>query len=180
MSDKKEVWKDVVGYEGRYQISNLGRVKSLSRLVKFPDGRKSYSIKERVLRQQIGTHGYYQVDLHNGGDRKRCGVHIMVCEAFNGLRPKKLEVCHNDGDKANNCKDNLRWDTKESNAADRVIHDGGNRGDKNGRSKLNNHKVLKIKSMIAGGVAQGEIASLFGVCQQTISLIGSGKRWGHV
>lgn len=107
----KEVWKDIVGFEGLYQISNLGRVRSVNRTSDV-DGRR---IKERILIQHLNTKGYYCVVLRKGGKSYTKEVHRMVCLAFipnpNGLE----QVGHKDESRINNFVDNLEWVSREDN-----------------------------------------------------------------
>jgi hypothetical protein len=100
----KEVWKDVVGYEGRYEVSSLGRLRG-----------------PRTTTKGIpGSRGYYQVFLREKGARagKTKNIHVLVAEAFLGPRPDGMHVCHADGDKSNNTLENLRYDTPKNNWED--------------------------------------------------------------
>ena len=110
-----EEWKDIKGYEGLYQVSNMGRVKSLGRIVIRKNGKK-LSIKERILNPWISCGGYLQVELHNGsGKRNTPKVHRLVCEAFHENPENKPCVNHIDENKANNEASNLEWCTYEEN-----------------------------------------------------------------
>ena len=99
---KKEYWKPVVGYEGLYEVSNWGRVKSL----KFG--------KERILKQSI-RHGYYIVSLWKNGKGKTYSVHRLVAEAFIDNPDNLPCVNHKDENKQNNVVSNLEWCTHEYN-----------------------------------------------------------------
>ena len=91
---KKEIWKDVVGYENLYQVSNLGNVK-----------------RTHLLKPNIDRKGYYFVNLSKNGIVKCCRVHQLVARAFISNTTNKLEVNHKDGNKLNNSVDNLEWST---------------------------------------------------------------------
>lgn len=97
----KEIWKDVAGYEGRYQVSSLGRLRG-------PRG---------VTSGSVGSRGYVQVCLREVGSKygQTKNIHVLVAEAFLGKRPEGMHVCHEDGDKLNNSLSNLRYDTPENN-----------------------------------------------------------------
>lgn len=105
-----EEWRDIKGYEGLYQVSNLGRVKSLERV--YFHGNRMYSQKERILKQNVGTNGYMSVMLYNSGhESKRIMIHILVANAFI-YNPYNLpQINHKDENKANNCITNLEWCT---------------------------------------------------------------------
>lgn len=114
MEIEKEIWKPVVGYEGIYEVSNLGRVKSLERVVSF--GRARRVIKEKILKQvKKGTCQYYCVNLTIKGKQHWMLVHRLVAQAFIP-NPKGLpEVNHKDENKDNNTLDNLEWCDREHN-----------------------------------------------------------------
>jgi len=122
----KEKWRDIKGYEGLYQVSNLGRVKSLERTVTRKNGRK-FSVKERILKPFSNQDGYLRVGLYedDSGKRKTIKVHRLVCEAFHENPEDKPCVNHIDENKANNSASNLEWCTYEENV---------NHGTRNARS----------------------------------------------
>lgn len=113
-----EEWRPVVGYEGLYEVSDQGRVRSLDRVVCYRDGR-SRSYSGVVLVQTETPYGYLVVTLSRGKRSKRVRlVHALVMESFEGPRPPKYDVCHGDNDKRNNALTNLRYDTREGNLQD--------------------------------------------------------------
>ena len=125
MDDKQptiERWKPVNGYVGIYEVSSHGRVRSLDRVVTYSDGRvRRY--KGKVLRttpKQRG--GYPVVCLYSQDKGQTRHIHALVAEAFIGPRPEGMEVCHGDGDPANNRLDNLRYGTSRENKLDTVRH----------------------------------------------------------
>ena len=92
-----EIWHDTEGYEGLYQVSNKGHVKSL----KWG--------KERILRPMINSSGYYHIGLYNDGVRKAFRLHRLVAEAFIPNPDNLPEINHRDENKKNNCVENLEW-----------------------------------------------------------------------
>lgn len=106
----KEVWKPVEGYEDLYQISNLGRVKSLKRRTK-----SGFYNRIMMLKPSEHTDGYLQVVLYKNGQRKTYKVHRLVANAFLPRSENKTEVNHLDGVKKNNSVDNLSWCTRKEN-----------------------------------------------------------------
>jgi len=118
-----EHWRPIVGYEGRYEVSDLGAVRSLPRLVRSGSGGLK-PIPGTVMKPAIGKWGHLSVDLYKGGKKTRrvFRVHRLVLEAFVGPCPEGMEVCHNDGIASNNRVGNLRYDTRSGNKLDRVRH----------------------------------------------------------
>lgn len=110
---EKEVWKDILGCEGRYQISNLGRVKSM------------YCGKERILKPSITNWGYERIRIvDNSGKKVSLRVHRLVAQAFVPNPKNKPEVNHEDSNKLNNRAENLSWVT----ASENKLHDIQNNG----------------------------------------------------
>ena len=112
---ENEIWKDIPNYEGFYQISNLGRIKSLGRIDAL-----GHRLKEKILKPGITCNGYYQVALWKNSIPKRCLVHRLVWIAFNGQIPEGLQVNHISERKSDNrlsnlnlmtCKENTNWGT---------------------------------------------------------------------
>lgn len=114
-----EIWKDIQGYEGLYQISNFGRVKSLFRIVERP-GRSGpfQTVQEKILKIRYDGKGYVQVRLYKNGESSYPKVHRLVAKAFIP-NPHNLEqVNHIDRVRDNNCSSNLEWVTAQRNTED--------------------------------------------------------------
>lgn len=109
-----EVWKDVVGYEGRYQVSNLGEVRSLPIKSVFKDGQVHY-LKGMILKQTFTSTGYKKVELKKDGISKSFKVHRLVAMAFIVNTYEKPFINHKDGNRINNIVDNLEWCTQKEN-----------------------------------------------------------------
>lgn len=117
-----EHWRPVTGYEARYEVSDLGRVRTRERVIAYIDGRRR-RVPQRVRRTQLDTRGYPAITLTSEDGRQRPhALHVLVAAAWIGPRPDGLEVCHNDGNKLNTRADNLRYDTRTENARDVVRH----------------------------------------------------------
>lgn len=104
---KKEYWKPVLGYEGLYEVSNWGRVKSLKRLVKSPRGYRT--VCERTLKPTKDSHGYLCVSLCKEGKMKFVKIHRLVAEAFIPNPYNLPQVNHKDENPLNNNANNLEW-----------------------------------------------------------------------
>ena len=111
---EKEIWKDIPNYEGLYQISNLGRVKSLERFRKGKNGSLS-SVKEKILKPGILNSGYYIIGLTKQSILKFYYVHRLVWESFNGSIPEGYEINHLDEIPSNNRLSNLSLVTHKEN-----------------------------------------------------------------
>lgn len=110
----EEIWKDIEGYEGLYQVSNLGRVRSLART--RWNGKGMQKVEERVLKSHTTKNGYMYLTLSIEGKHKTCSVHRLVLTAFNPVENmENLQVNHIDENKENNRLCNLEWCTPEYN-----------------------------------------------------------------
>lgn len=107
MENRIEIWKPVVGYEGLYEVSNLGRVKSL--------GKGKTWKTERIKKAKIGSNGYNSLTLWKNGKENGFLVHRLVAEAFIPNPNNLPQVNHKDENKQNNCAENLEWCTCEYN-----------------------------------------------------------------
>lgn len=160
-----ELWKDVVDYEGLYEVSNYGRVKNKKR--------------DRLLSPHSDRAGYIKVGLYKDGKQKGQFVHRLVAMAFIDNPEEKSDVNHIDGDKSNNHVENLEWNTRSEN----LTHAYENRllipleGEDNGNAKLSEEQVIAIKETVESGVSQSQIARILGVSQPTISYIVNGINW---
>lgn len=108
----EEIWKDVIDYEGLYQVSDLGNVKSLRRM-----DRNNHPVRERILKKTFDGN-YLRVNLSKEGKATLIGIHVLVASAFLGHKPNKwvLVVNHKDFDRFNNNKNNLEIVTQRENA----------------------------------------------------------------
>ena len=110
-----EIWKDIKDFEGIYQVSNMGRVKSLARVILRNNGIKQ-TFKERIIRQGTNHQGYYMADLWKNGSRRTYPIHRLVATAFLDNPENKPCVDHINTDHTDNRVENLRWCTYKENS----------------------------------------------------------------
>lgn len=166
----EEIWKDIVNFEGYYQVSNHGNVKSLSRTVLYKDGRK-WHIDTKILRPCFTTKGYLYVNLSKNGHPYPYVIHRLVANAFIAKIDNKPQVNHKDTVKTNNKASNLEW----VNNSENQIHSVRNG---TGGAKLTVKNVLFIKTH--PNFPTHILATMFDVCDSNIVSIRAGKTWKHV
>jgi hypothetical protein len=139
---QQEIWKDIKGYEGKYQVSSIGRVKSLQRISTFNN---SKGLKKEIIIKTWNDEGYIRVKLSNNSVEKTYRVHRLVANEFLENPFNKSQVNHKNGIKTDNSVENLEWVTNSENS----IHAFENNlrksplGSNHGNSKLNEQKVLE-------------------------------------
>lgn len=166
LTASSELWLPVVGYEGSYEVSSFGSVRSVARTVV---GR--WGTQKRVgvlLIPHPANKRYLKVTLQNKGVGVQLQVHCLVLEAFIGPRPEGFQADHVDFDIANNFLNNLRWISQQDNMRRR-------------RSmKLTQAMVDDIRSKRSAGVSRAEVAAMYGVGEAHINQVTSGRRWSSV
>ncbi len=180
-----EIWKDIPDYEGIYQASNKGRIRSVDRIL--PKGGGLQRLKGLVLRPNLTggwkNNKYMQVTICKSGKTKKEYVHRLVWLTFRGPIPHPLEVNHIDGVKTNCRLGNLEVGTRKDNM-DHAFANGlafpFKKGSESFGSKLVEKDILVIRKRIQNGDVQAEIARDYGVDPQTITCIKQGKTWKHV
>jgi len=158
-----EVWLPVPEWESEYSVSNYGRVRS--------ERDSTYTWAGRLLVGETSKLGYRRVVLSKNNKSRRYGVHQLVTSAFLGPVPDGMEVNHIDSNPSNNNIDNLEYVTRQDNIQHAIQY-----GKK--RIKLAPKDVLGIRTMLAGGARQVDIADKYGIANNTVSEIRTGKIWG--
>jgi len=164
----EEIWRPIINYEGLYEVSNYGKIKS------FKYG------KERILKSKRNKSGHLTIALHKNSTPHYFYIHRLVLETFIGPCPKGMESCHNDGNPSNNFIDNLRYDTKSNNQRDRIKHGTDQKGSNNNHSILTEEKVMGIKRDLTSGLSYTKIAKKYSVSKSAIAHINKGRSWEHI
>jgi hypothetical protein len=172
-----EEWKDIKEYEGLYQVSSYGKVRSLPKEWVIGKG----GIKKHdgmILKPGIQTMGYYYVNLYKNKKIKFIAVHRLVAKAFIQNDDNNLVVNHIDGNKINNNSNNLEWISQKANIEHALDNNlTNNKGEKNGKSKLTEKEVLEIRSL---KLSYGKLAKLYNVSPGTIYQIIKRLRWKYI
>lgn len=177
-----ERWLPVTGYEGLYEVSDQGRVRSLDRRVGGPQGPSSRIFPGRVLVPyvQAPPRDYPQVRLSRENKQETCPVHRLVLEAFDQPCPDGMEALHGPGGKLDASIANLSWGTRAKNMGQDRVRDGqSNRGERSGLAKLTWTQVCEIRERRAAGEPLDYLAWCFGTSVSNISLICLWKTWQH-
>ena len=163
-----EIWVPVAGFEGLYEVSDQGQVRSLMR-------------GTRVLRPYPNKRGYLRVNLCKDGRVKIMYLHLLVLAAFKGACPPGQEGCHGRGGRSDNRAVNLDWGSRSKNNGIDKVRDGTiQRGERNGRSKLTEGDVRLIRLELGACVSGADLARRYPVSRQTIKDIQRKKIWAWV
>ena len=174
----QELWRPVVGYEERYAVSSLGRIKRLEHTIPVTGHPKAgyvrRCLKERLLNPSVGNHGYRTVQL---GKNNAHLVHQLVLIAFVGPRPEGYVACHGSNGKSDNSVDNLSWGTCYKNVVEDRERDGTFIwGAADLKSKLTEEQVRFIRQY-KKQFTQQYMANLFGVDRKTVNDVLVGNTW---
>jgi hypothetical protein len=173
-----EKWKDIKGYEGKYQISSFGRVKGLDRKIIYGEESKGeyHTKKEAILKSTVT--GYYKMIKLEGNNSVT--IHSLVADAFLPLVEGKDYINHIDQNPLNNFYKNLERCTQSENILSANRNGNGNIGEKQADSKLTEKDVLEIKELLKTTISQKEIAKRYNISTTTICDINKGRKWKHI
>lgn len=182
VTDKKaepiaEVWRDIPGFEGHYQVSSVGRLRSLDRVVeqRTRTGRSGTRHVKGKIMALATSDGYRVATLTLRGNPSRVLMHRAVAAAFIGPLDTNQLVRHLDGDRSNNVVANLAYGTYADNAADTFRHGNFPVGARNGSAKLSAEDVLYIRENASTRIRT--LARRFGVSKPTIVRAINGENW---
>lgn len=168
-----EKWNPVPGYDGSYEVSDLGNVRSLDRIL--TDGHRRSGRRLRFNRHHKNE--YLSVQLCRQQVDERMSVHRLVLEAFVGPAPPEHVAAHDNGDRADNRLVNLRWSTIADNHADKRRHGTLVHGERQWNSKLLAVQAVFIRNMLDAGCEQKPLAEAFGVARSAIGKIKTRAAW---
>lgn len=173
-----ELWRDVVGYEGLYQVSSLGRVKSLDRIVSVAGHTRKYN--GNILRTHNGEDKYTSCTLSKKGKTKTHMVHILVLRAFVGEPEEGHETLHLDNNKHNPALSNLRYGSHICNMAFNVDNGTNMLGEDHPRSKITEKDVVKMRRLYDSGLSSLDISRKFNLSICHVNKITGNRIWKHL
>lgn len=170
----KEEWRPVDGFKASYEVSSLGRVRSIPRWILYSNGSKRF-YPGQILRPILNSHGYLMVGLYSGGRSKVKAVHRLVTQAFLGACPSGLEVCHGPKGKTDNRLTNLSYGSRSKNLGSDRLRDGNHtRGTRNGMAKLTEETAHLVRT---SALRNKVLAARLGVHPDTIRDVRSRRTW---
>lgn len=162
-----DIWKPVKGYEGLYEVSNLGKIRSLFR----------YKINLNCFIDN----GYYYVEIYKNNIQKKVGVHVLIATAFIPNPENKPQVNHINCIKIDNRIENLEWVTSRENTIHALVNNLLTipKGELNGMSKLKEEDIFIIRNK-SPKISRKKLSEMFGVSIKHISRIRGRERWSHI
>jgi hypothetical protein len=172
-------WRPIPSYEGLYEVSNQGDVRSLDRVIRRENILQP--LKGKLLAPCLNKKtGYLHVSLCSQGKQRSYHVHALVASAFIGPCPAGQEVRHDDGVRTHNEASNLLYGTRRENIHDKHRHGTTHRGEQIASAKLKKQDVLEIRRHIKDGKTLAYMAGIYGVSNGAIQSIRDGKTWAHL
>lgn len=175
-----EEWRPVVGWDGLYEVSSQGRVRSLPRR----SATRRLAVRGRVLKPTKMPKGHLMVDLSFdrtcGGRRERRFIHVLVLYAFAGDPAPGQISRHLDGNPENNTLDNLAWGSHQDNHDDAVRHGTFERGEMKSQAIMTTNSVLELRRLANEGVPLKDLAVRYGIAYRTAHKIATRKSWAHL
>lgn len=172
-----ETWAPVIGFDGFYEASDQGRVRSVERSVAFGARGGRRKVGGVILKPVFGSRGYPVVNLTKPGLRRQLFLHKVILEAFTGGRPEGMECCHNNGDTTDARLANLRWDSRSGNHKDKRNHGTWQVGERANNVKLTNEVVLAIRRR---KLTASEARREYGLSKTNACRIVNGVTWRHL
>ena len=168
-----EIWKDIKNFENKYQVSNLGNIRSLNY--------NRQNICKNVSLTIVGA-GYLSFNFCKGGKKIRLSAHRLVAQAFIPNPYNKPDINHKNGIKTDNYIENLEWVTKKENQKHSHVMGlaASQKGENNPFSKLTEKDIYKIRELFDNGVSGSKIGKMFGITSLYAGRIKNRKVWRHL
>lgn len=185
----KEIWKDICGFEGKYQVSNVGRIRGLGfkYKVKFPNKlAHRISLPKLYVPVLVGhkdkSKRYFAVSLEKNNKYKQYRIHALVLEMFIGPRPKGMHGAHLNGNRLDNRLSNLKWCTAKENMSHKILHGTQPMGENTHNHKLTPRMVIEIREKFRPRIESNSrlLAEKFKCSQAAIADVIAGRCWSHI
>lgn len=179
-----EEWRPIPGYQGAYEVSNLGRVRSVERIIASVRRGKPFARRQpgKVMSPRVNRWGYSQISLGSRHLKGRCiSVHKLVALAFIGPRPQpRAQINHKNGVKTDNRVENLEWVTARENSHHAVRNGLVKTGERHSHTRLVEAQVREIRERRRNGERLASIAAAYGICVSAAHAIATGRNWKHL
>lgn len=182
--ETEEVWKAIPEWDGFYEVSNFGRVRSLTRtvpLLKATGKKITYNVRGRLLNPKASVLGYFKYGLYRNSVGREIWGHALVMMAFVGPRPDGLVINHIDGNRGNNRLENLEYTTQLENMR-HAVRTGllKNSGEDNWNAKATEAQIRTAYFFLLLGNTRGEAAVKSGLTVDQVREVQQGKCWKHL
>lgn len=175
-----ETWKPIPGYEGYYEASNKGRIRSLERMIKSNYG-SVRAWPERIMSQTPQSAGYLICTLSKRGESSQHLIHKLVTSAFLGECPDGYVIHHRNHNRQDNRVKNLEFQEASSHGAMHALEIVSAKGSANAHSKLTEEDVIRIRELYStGNVLQRQLARQYEVDDSVISRVITRQAWRHI
>ena len=166
------IWRPIPDFEGLYEVSSDGRIRSV--------GRRIGAVVGRIMKPHSDRDGYQRVELRKDHQRIVVRIHRVVAKVFIGECPRDKQVDHVDGIKTNNDYSNLEYVTSIENLRRATVLGLKAKGERNGASHLTKSEIILVRTLSTQGIEGKEISAMTGISTSHVSSIINRKAWKHV
>lgn len=180
MKPSFEEWVPVVGFEGLYSINRAGQIRRETKTITHKNG-AVHTLHAKMMHPGAGAKSkYLTIRLTKSGVHSTYYIHHLVLEAFVGPCPAGYEACHGDGVRTNNSVENLRWDSRTANHADKDKHGTSPKGERHPGAKLSDSSVIAIRKRRSEGASFSMLSAEFSISRMTAHRASTGASWSHI